>query len=158
MRKINMMLIILCLFLVGCSKEEDAVKIGEWEESASIIREVIVTDDGQVEDFVFHIGNNGKFGIGEYGPFIAGEAQKYMWHFWGEQELLTKPLKVIGLSKETKEEVILFQSPGGYGLAPNTGADHSLPSLLTIPNAGLWKLLVYFDDDLFGDMIVEVSE
>lgn len=155
---VNLFVFILCLLLVSCSQEEQAIKIGEWEESASIIREVIVTDDGQVEDFVFHMGNNGKFGIGEYGPFIAGEAQKYMWHFWGEQALLTKPLKVIGISKETGEELNLFQSPGGYGLAPNTGADHSLPSLLTLPNAGLWKLAVYFEEELFGDIIVDVIE
>lgn len=158
MRIVHLFLFVLCLLLVGCSEKEKTIEIGEWEESGSLVREVIVADDGQVEDFIFRIGNNGKFGIGEYGPFIADETQKYMWHFWGEQEILTKAFKVIGISKETGEELKLFQSPGGYGLAPNTGADHSIPSELTLPSSGLWKLAVYFDEELFGDIIVDVVE
>jgi hypothetical protein len=62
-------------------KEINVRKNNEWEESAILIKEVVVTDDGKTGDFVFHIGDNGKLGIAEYGPFIEGETQKYMWYF-----------------------------------------------------------------------------
>ena len=81
-KKLKRFLSVVIVFLVaisiiGCSSATDE----SWEESATLVREVIVTDDGQTEDFVFRIGDNGKLGIGEYGPFIAGESQKHMWHF-----------------------------------------------------------------------------
>lgn len=78
--------ILLSILLIGCSKQEETTKTEEWEVSATLVREVVVTDDGQKDDVVFRIGNNGKFGFGEYGPFIEGEKQKYMWHFWGEKK------------------------------------------------------------------------
>ncbi|WP_416150089.1 hypothetical protein ACM26V_03575 [Salipaludibacillus sp. HK11] len=75
----NLIFIFICgFFLIGCSNEESS-----WKESPTLIREVVVTDDGQTDDFVFRVGDNGKIGFGEYGPFVEGESQKYMWHFWG---------------------------------------------------------------------------
>ncbi|MEH7484802.1 DUF4871 domain-containing protein [Neobacillus drentensis] len=146
------------LFLIGCSntkqtsKEEKEVK---WEESARFVRETIVTDDGQKDDIVFRIGDNGKLGFGEYGPFIPGESQKYMWHFWGDEKTLTKPFKVIGISKETGEKITVFQIQA-QNLAPNNGADHHLPSSMMLPSGGLWRLEAYFGDKLFGNVVVNV--
>ncbi|WP_409276243.1 hypothetical protein V1499_06635 [Neobacillus sp. SCS-31] len=89
---------------------------------------------------------------------MAGEAQKYMWHFWGDKETFTKPLKVIGVSKETGEEITVLQLPGSNSLAPNNGADHHQPSTMKLPSAGLWKLEVYFGDEMFGNVVVNVKE
>ncbi|WP_231603489.1 hypothetical protein [Bacillus sp. FJAT-27231] len=82
MRKTWSLFITVGLLLVGCSQAEQTV-IGaeEWRESPALVREVVITDDGKTDDFVFRIGDNGKLGFGEYGPFIAGEPQKHMWHF-----------------------------------------------------------------------------
>lgn len=150
----------LSLLVIGCSntkltaKEEKEVK---WEESARFVRETIVTDDGQKDDIVFRIGDNGKLGFGEYGPFIAGQPQKYMWHFWGDEKTLTKPFKVIGVSKETGKKITVFQVQE-QNLAPNNGADHHLPSSMMLPSPGLWRLEAYFGDKLFGNVIVNVKE
>ncbi|WP_409274800.1 hypothetical protein V1499_06630 [Neobacillus sp. SCS-31] len=57
--------ILLVLFvLVGCSNSTETVKEeGNWEESAKLVREIVVSDDGQNGDFVFRIGDNGMFGF-----------------------------------------------------------------------------------------------
>ena len=102
---------LVVISIIGCSNETIKKTEESWEESPTLVREVIITDDGQTGDFIFRIGDNGKLGFGEYGPFIAGETQKYMWHFWGEQETLTQPFKVIGINKETSEEITVFEYP-----------------------------------------------
>lgn len=146
----------ICSF--GCSNDKTKTSEEKWEESPTLIREVIVTDDGQTEDFVFHIGDNGKLGIGEYGPFIAGESQKYMWHFWGEHDILTQPFKVVGVNKESGEEITVIEHPMNQSLAPNNGADHHIPSMMMLPSAGVWKLKGYFGEELFGNIVVKVDE
>jgi hypothetical protein len=156
-------LFIVVVFLVvissvGCSKKTINKTEENWEESPALVREVVITDDGQTEDFVFRIGDNGKLGIGEYGPFIAGESQKYMWHFWGEQEILIQPYTVKGINKETDDEITVFENPASNSLGPNNGADHHIPSMMMLPSAGLWKLEAYFGDDLFGNVIVNVED
>lgn len=155
----NLILLIISLIILsGCSNETVKPNVENWEESATLVREIVVSDDGQKGDFVFRIGDNGKFGFGEYGPFIAGESQKYMWHFWGEKEILTKSIKVIGVSRETGEEVTVINEPSANSLSPNTGADHHVPSKMSLPSSGLWKLKVYFGDDLFGNVVVNVKD
>jgi hypothetical protein len=161
--------LMVLLSSAACTKEakqtknenHNEVKVrhnNEWEESAALIKEVVVTDDGKTGDFVFHIGDNGKLGIAEYGPFIEGETQKYMWYFWGDQETLTKPVKIIGISKETGKKITILQSEVSNMLSPLSGADHSMPSLIMLPNSGLWKLEVYFGEELFGNIVVNVKE
>ncbi|TMU88360.1 hypothetical protein FGG79_03630 [Bacillus sp. BHET2] len=147
------------LFLAGCTKGDDRVSnvLETWEESPALVKEITVTDDGQTDEFVFRIGNNGKLGFGEYGPFKAGESQKYMWHFWGDKATLLQPFKVIGVKEEKHEEVTVFQLPKSNSLAPNAGADHHLPSTMSLPSKGMWKLMVYFGDELFGEVYVEVE-
>ncbi|MRG86597.1 DUF4871 domain-containing protein [Salinibacillus xinjiangensis] len=149
MKKVILFLVCL-LLLIGCSYETAKTSKQNWEESATFVRK---------SGFVFRIGDNGRFGFGEYGPFIAGETQKYMWHFWGDADTLTKPFKVIGVSKETSEKITVLQKQNNMNtLAPNNGADHHLPSYMELPNPGLWKLEVYFGDELFGNIIVNVIE
>ncbi|WP_096186289.1 DUF4871 domain-containing protein [Evansella halocellulosilytica] len=151
---------LVIISIIGCSNEAIQKTDESWEESPTLDIEVIITDDGQTGDFIFRIGDNGKLGFGEYGPFIAGETQKYMWHFWGEQEILTQPFKVIGINKQTGEEITVLEYPKASStlLSPNNGADHHLPSTMLLPSAGIWKLEVYFGEELFGNVIVDVEE
>lgn len=163
----SFILLITSLFILSsCSNEkvkiDETVKVNEenWEESATLVREIVVTDDGQIGDFIFHIGDNGRLGFGEYGPFIAGETQKYMWHFWDNKASLTKPFKVIGVSKETGEEIIVFKNPANSNLSPKTGPDnpHLVPSSMMLPTPGLWRLEVYFGEEIFGNVVVNVED
>ncbi|MTW86471.1 hypothetical protein F3157_12485 [Virgibacillus dakarensis] len=158
-KNLGLLTILLCILLIGCSKQEQTTKTEEWEVSATLVREVVVTDDGEKDDVVFRIGNNGKFGFAEYGPFIEDEKQKYMWHFWGEQKVLTQPFKVIAVSKETGENLTIFEAQDNTShLSPNLGADHSIPSMMKLPISGIWKLKAYFGENLFGTVVVNVQE
>ncbi|MFZ0444555.1 MAG: hypothetical protein WAM95_07945 [Bacillus sp. (in: firmicutes)] len=56
--------------IIGCSSQTIKKTEESWEESPTLVREVIITDDGQTDDFIFRIGDNGKLRIGEYGPFM----------------------------------------------------------------------------------------
>lgn len=144
---------LVAISIIGCSNATEE----SWEESSTFVSEIIITDDGQTADSVFRIGDNGKLGIGEYGPFIAGEPQKHMWHFWGEQEILLQPFTVIGKNKETDEEITVFEHPAENSLGPINGADHSIPSMLMLPSEGIWKLEAYFGEELYGNVIVNVE-
>jgi hypothetical protein len=93
----------------------------------------------------------------ELGPFIAGKAQKYFWVFWGEDETFTKPLKIVATSKETKERLTVFEMHP-QPVNPIYGADHHEPSSIKLPSAGLWRLEVYFGEELFGDVVPSVQE
>ncbi|SEP62551.1 hypothetical protein SAMN05216232_0396 [Virgibacillus subterraneus] len=142
---------------MGCTKEETTNEDEKsWEESPTLVREVVVTDDGKKGNFVFRIGNNGKFGFSEYGPFIEGVKQKYMWFFWGNEDTFTQPFKVVGISKKTNERITVFEG-GNEILSPHLGADQHIPSSMILPSSGKWRLEVYFDEELFGHVIVNVE-
>ncbi|WP_232735811.1 DUF4871 domain-containing protein [Alteribacter populi] len=83
-----------------------------------------------------------------------------MWHFWGEQEILTQPFKVIRINKEAGEEITVLEREHSTNifLSPNNGADHHIPSTMMLPSAGIWKLEVYFGEGLLGNVIVDVEE
>lgn len=152
-------ILMLSLLLIGCSNTKQTVneeKKVKWEESPTLVQEIENQNGTKIEN-TFRIGDNGKLGFGEYGPFIAGKYQKYMWHFWGDEKTLTKPFKVIGISKKTGEKITVFQIQA-QNLAPNNGADHHLPSSMMLPSSGLWQLEAYFDDELFGNVVVNVKE
>lgn len=170
MKKFLILIICLAILSVACSNKDTKVvnnnkdnnnvyveSIPGWEESATLIRNIVTTDNGDTEEAVFRIGDNGKLGIGEYGPFIAGESQKYMWHFWGDEKTLLKPFRVVGISKDSDTKTTLFELPKATMLGPVNGASHSLPSTLTLPEPGLWKLEAYFGEELFGSVIVLVQ-
>lgn len=145
---------------MGCAKEGTINEPEQsWEESPTLVREVVVTDDGQKGNFIFRIGDNGKFGFSEYGPFIEGVQQKYMWFFWGEKDTITQPFKVVGISKETNEEITVFENENNSApLSPHLGADHHIPSAMKLPRLGKWRLEVYFGEELFGNVVVNVEE
>jgi hypothetical protein len=89
--------------------------------------------------------------------FYAGHEQKYMWHLWGDEDELSGQFKVVGVNKETKEEVEVLKA-NIYGVSPNNNAnaDERIPSLMSLPYPGLWRLDAYIDEKLFGSIVVKV--
>ncbi|MEK3881851.1 hypothetical protein [Paenibacillus sp. PL2-23] len=104
------------------------------------------------------IGEEGKLGFiyddGAANRFYANQTQKYMWHFWGTSESLSGSLTVEGTHKETGETITVLYS-NAIGGAHN-GADAHLPSLMSLPSPGLWRLDAYIGDNFFGRIVVEV--
>lgn len=87
--------------------------------------------------------------------FKPHQVNKYMWHFWGEQEELEGALKVIGKNTNTGEEITVFENMA-LG-EPLNDADAHVPSLMSLPSSGIWELNAYIGDELFGPVVVECS-
>ncbi|GFZ80347.1 hypothetical protein GCM10008018_27460 [Paenibacillus marchantiophytorum] len=117
-------------------------------------------------DFIL-LGEQGKIGFiyndTQVVRFYPGKKQKYMWHFWAEkpqetQKLFGQKVKIIGVSKNNGEKVNVFE--GSIGI-PNTAIKDNdkvgrMPSLMTLPSKGLWRLEAHVDEKLFGSVVVEV--
>lgn len=88
--------------------------------------------------------------------FIAGKTNKYMWHFWGEGALLDGKLVVKAVKQGEKELVEVFRAESLGGA--NNGADRHMPSTMSLPEPGMWRLLPYIDGKLLESIVVEVKE
>jgi len=90
------------------------------------------------------------------GPgFVAGKPNKYMWHFWGPAESLYGPLEIVAVKRGSSEPVPLFRATLAAGEL--NGADASMPSGLTLPTAGRWRLMAFVDGAPFGSVVVDVT-
>ncbi|MGG3283109.1 DUF4871 domain-containing protein [Paenibacillus solani] len=100
------------------------------------------------------IGVEGRLGFIHPG-LVAGQPNKYMWHFWGRDEELTGDLDITAVKKDTTEIIEVFRSklrPGKHN-----GADATLPTTMSLPSPGLWRIMTSIDGQLFGSVIVEVD-
>ncbi|MGM0882955.1 MAG: DUF4871 domain-containing protein [Bacillota bacterium] len=123
------------------------VKDGSWEKSP-------LFRSGSYE----MRGIEGKLGFIDPG-FKAGKGNKYMWHFWGSPEELEGNLSIKAVSQGSDEIIDIFPMIGEGGLGgPNNGADAHLPTSMTLPFPGKWRLLVYIGGQLHGSVIVNVAE
>jgi hypothetical protein len=159
MKQFSLIIIFCFLFVIGCESTQEA-----YNPSPSFM-----SGDRKM------VGIEGNLAI--LGPdIIAGQAPKVMWHFWGTKEELgqnlntIKPFRVEAINLKTKKKVkalVLITdnntkemvweydvSPDG----PNNGADAHIPSNISLPTSGLWKLDAYLGGKLKGSIIVDVKE
>ncbi|MCM2674159.1 DUF4871 domain-containing protein [Alkalicoccobacillus plakortidis] len=126
--------------LAGCSESE-------WNES-----EIFESGDFQM------LGEENLIGFiyddSEVTRFYPNKEQKYMWHLWGDD--LNGAFNVIATKEGTDEEIEIFQSTSSSG--EHNGADASLPSTMSLPETGMWKLDAYVNDSLHGSVFVKVHE
>ena len=105
------------------------------------------------------IGEEGRLGFiyddEEVVRFYPDKVQKYMWHFWGDENEFEGNLKVIGTHENDAAPLTVFE--GGLGGA-NNGADRHAPSNMSLPASGMWKLDAYIGESLFGTVYVKVHE
>ncbi|WP_185970911.1 hypothetical protein [Alkalicoccobacillus porphyridii] len=132
--------LLVSLGMVGCSNQ---VTAEELEISPSFTHE-----NGEM------FGNDQKLAI-IGGDVAAGEEQKWMWHFWGD-DLSGKEWEARAVHSETEEEVeplVQFQTP----LAPIDGdiEAHAVSSVM-FPTEGIWKVQAYIEGEFFDEIIVEV--
>ncbi|WP_442603733.1 DUF4871 domain-containing protein [Paenibacillus sp. KN14-4R] len=115
-----------------------------------------------VESPIFESGNFQMRGIenrvGFIGPndVISGQGNKYMWHFWGSSNDLKGEFEVIAVRQGSNEMKSIFKSelPVNSGI---NGAQASLPSSLTLPEPGMWRLMVYINNVLFDSIVVKAN-
>ncbi len=117
------------------------------------------------------IGQKNKVGI--VGPeFEAGEVNKWLWHFWGdEQTIKNGNFKVVAINKDTGEKEMALVTGAStanerkvwahekLSYSPNgvRGSDSSQPSNMSLSKAGIWRLEVYLGTELFGSIVVNVK-
>ncbi|ATP42155.1 hypothetical protein CSE16_20250 [Solibacillus sp. R5-41] len=152
-RLILIFAVILSLVIAGCNDEESIEKKEEviqhnWKESP-------LFESGSYT----MIGEEGRLGFlyndAEVDRFYPDKVQKYMWHFWGEEQELEGELKVVATHENDDEEI--YVTGGGLSSA-NNGADKHMPSHMSLPKSGMWKLDAYIGDRLFGSVYVKVHE
>ncbi|MFE5318505.1 DUF4871 domain-containing protein [Paenibacillus sp. NPDC056579] len=139
-----------------------------WEISPTFTIPVTFGDKTKGEYIL--VGTEGKIGFLTGGhPIVAGNSQKYMWHFWGStleetKQLFGKKMEIRGVSKQTGKEISLFK--GGVGIPnpnvqppiPNSDNVAKAPTMMSLPSAGIWRIDVYIEEKLFGSVVVQVSE
>ncbi|HWL26372.1 MAG TPA: hypothetical protein VNR38_21905 [Ureibacillus sp.] len=154
-------ILILGIFLSSCSEEkkmalpdglpeyvlEDDFNMIDWE------RKAVNFDD--------MLGNQNIVGvIGANMPSLNG--QKWMWHLWGIDEVISNELTVVGYHKETQTvHPILMNANNDWTITlggKNNGADAHVPSAVKFTDKGDWALLLYVDDQLFDILVVNINE
>jgi hypothetical protein len=173
-KKITLALVIMTLIflMAACTEEtkENEIQEPQREESAN---EVVyeIPDDGWKltpsfeHSVVFESGEESSYtivgskgGIGFTGPFpiIAKENQKYFWFYLGEENIYDKPVEVKAIKKGTEELVDVLWGPSTfYESAEVSPGSVNMPSTLKFPSAGIWKVLVYIDGELYESIVIE---
>jgi hypothetical protein len=134
------------LLLVGCSNNVEKSKEEKWEVSPTFS-----TDYGEM------FGKEGKIGI-IGGEVKAGKGQKWMWFFWGPEDISYKEWEVKAIHQTTNKEInpILFKdeklTPRGKEIKGHARSQVSFPS------PGLWKIKVFIDNEFFDEFVVEVKK
>ncbi|RIX49993.1 DUF4871 domain-containing protein [Paenibacillus nanensis] len=100
-------------------------------------------------------GIDGKVGFIDPG-FVAGQPNKYMWHFWGNEEELDGRFEVLAVKQGSMELVPVFEADSLGG--ENNGANRHLPSSMILPEPGHWRLLPYVNGKLIDSIVVEVEK
>ena len=147
--------LVLSLVIAGCNdveaiKEEEVIQ-HNWKESP-------LFESGSYT----MIGEKGRLGFiyddSEVVKFYPNKTQKYMWHFWGNEDELIGDFEVLGTHENSDEEIIIVPKKVNNFLSPNNGADQHYPTNMMLPKSGMWKLDAYIGDRLFGSVYVKVHK
>ncbi|CEG25668.1 hypothetical protein [Bacillus sp. B-jedd] len=173
-RTLPLMLLLVAIFLAGCSENEEtkvsskpekiiqaAGKSNSWELSTEF-----KSTEGD-----YLLGEEGKVGL--IGPnFESGKVNKWLWHFWGDEKTIEGGnFQVVAIHKETGEkEMALVENAGAqnvkkvwsYGelsYSPNgvRGSDSSMPSNMSLSKPGIWRLEISIGNTYFGEIVVDVK-
>lgn len=99
-------------------------------------------------------GVKGRLGFIDAG-FTAGKPNKYMWHFWGREEQLDGSIRIEAVRQNSNRVETIFAAER-LG-SPLNGADAAIPSMMTLPEPGMWRLMAFVDDTLWGSVVVNVK-
>jgi Domain of unknown function (DUF4871) len=137
-------ILLFLLLLVGCSNNVEKAE-ETWKVSPTFS-----TDYGEM------FGKEGKIGI-IGGEVKAGKGQKWMWHFWGSEDISYKEWEVKAVHQDTNKEInpILFKDEK---LTPkDKEIQGHARSQVSFPSPGLWKIKVFIDNKFFDEFVVEVK-
>ncbi|GAE37436.1 DUF4871 domain-containing protein [Halalkalibacter akibai] len=85
----------------------------------------------------------------------ANEPNKYMWYVWGEN-LANASFEVIGTNiNKNHQSHVIEERTLTFGTGMN-GSDATIPTTMSFPTSGVWKLDVYVDSMLYSSIFIEV--
>jgi hypothetical protein len=161
--KYMILAVLMSMVLSACSSNKAIEEENSKPEVSSTFSIPVTFGDGKKGEYIlvgekeklaFQIGSRSEDETIELSPIVANQPDKYMWYLWGKN-LSGKPFKVIGTNTDTKQEIVFFDDIV-LGSKLN-GVDAHTPSLMEFPTTGIWKLDAYVDEELFGNIIVEVK-
>lgn len=142
------MLIVFCIvFVTAACKSEKTIKEGKWEENSP----TFTNEYGEM------FGKEGSIGIIGL-KTITEDGQKWMWHFWGTEDISHKEWEVKAF-KQGKEEAINPIKFKDEKLVPiDEEINGHARSTVLFPSSGLWKLKVYIGGEYFDEIIVDITQ
>ncbi|MEC5423866.1 DUF4871 domain-containing protein [Virgibacillus sp. C22-A2] len=147
-RKILILIVFSIVFLMVVScKSEEMNKEEKWEDTSTVFS----SDYGEM------FGKEGSIGIIGM-KTITERGQKWMWHFWGAEDISYKEWEVKAFKQgeegaidpiNSKDEMLSPRGNEIYGHARST---------VLFPSSGLWKIQVYIDGEYFDEIIVDINQ
>lgn len=148
MNKITLIHILFCIiFIISACNTEKSIKEEKWEDNNS----TFTNEYGEM------FGKEGSIGI-IGSKTVTENGQKWVWHFWGTEDISYKGWEVKAL-KQGEEESINPIKNKDVELSPrgNEINGHARSSVL-FPSSGLWKLKVYIDGEFYDEIIVDINQ
>jgi len=147
-RKKPLLLIVFSIvFVMAACKSEETIKEEKWEENSP----TFTNENGEM------FGKKGSIGI-IGSKTVTKNGQKWMWHFWGTEDISYKEWEVKAF-KQGEEEAVNPLTSKDEQLTPRGDeiSGHARSSVL-FPSSGLWKLKVYIDGEYFDEIIVDITQ
>ncbi|WP_050616537.1 DUF4871 domain-containing protein [Bacillus testis] len=136
------------LFIIaGCTSDPATSKEDQWKDNSPAFS----------SDFGNMFGKDGRIGI-IGSKKIPKEGQKWMWHFWGTEEITTKHWKVKATKQGAKDEINPIIQKDDVLTARGKDINGHARSAVKFPSSGLWKLQVFIDGHFFDEMIVDIEQ
>jgi len=161
----------ILLLLIGCETESEpeetkakefkhegsSIEIGDQYEEWNLTPKFdYQTKSSSGESISYEvIGKKDGFGITSSFPITAKKGQKVFWFYWGEEDIKNETVEVLAYKKDSNELVRLF-SGEFYERAQINENEVNMPSNLTFQSSGMWNVLVYMNDEVKGNIVVEV--
>jgi hypothetical protein len=142
----SLFLIFLLLLVTSCSDVTNKVKEEKWKESIKTFS----TEYGEM------FGKEGKIGI--IGSTTMGNenSQKWMWHFWGSDNISYKNWEVKAFKQNEKEKINPITFKDEILTPRDDRVKGHARSAVNFNSPGLWKIQVFIDGKLFDEMIINI--
>jgi hypothetical protein len=150
--------VMFMFLLTGCSSSNE-----NNEDNENPIKLSSESENFQFDDLMM-MGKEDRIGFVKLNGdpeklFVSEKGALYLWRFFGKESDFKGDLKLIGIKKSNKKEIILANSKeiiiDTYG-GNQKGVEKSLK--VGFPSPGVWEIKVYFGEKFFDSVSVEVLE
>ncbi|MYL44281.1 hypothetical protein GLV94_01350 [Virgibacillus halodenitrificans] len=136
------------------NKFDEAIIDNNWELSTKFNHSVEYKS-GEKGSYEI-VGNTDGMGITGPFPIMAKDSQKYMWFYFGTENIYDRPVKIKAI-KKGEEDILDVYSGTFYEDAEVSSGSVNMPSKLNFPSKGRWKVFVYIDEELFDTIIIKAE-